>query len=926
VKKFLIVGLLGGAVLAVLFSGDTPLAESGVGQGGGFVSGNGDVNGDGGLDLSDAIYLLTHLFQGGPAPEPCPGAAGAGGGVVSGNGDVNGDNGLDLSDAIYLLTHLFQGGPASEPCPEAGGEAACSDGIDDDGDGYTDCDDSDCYQGVNCPANEDCDDNIDNDGDGATDCADWDCSNTDLSCTPLPLLGFTYEGKNTEGYHEWTHNHTGLRMVQLPGGLFNMGSQHENPAGPNYDAFSGVARLPAPMPGDPSNESPVHRVTLSPFLICKTEVTQDEYVALTGTNPSNPLEFGGEMIYIGGDLPVNSLRWDHLHDVRGNPLERSLLQLPTEAQWEYACRAGTTTPTSAGNIEEDLESVAWMSQNSDIGGARVPHPVGTKPANAFGLHDMHGNAYEYVQDHWLEDFYSQLEAILPDPLATVVAPSGARFTCEGPAPCVIRRGGSFERPAFPYPCCNSKFESRSAFRGGGVEAALVTSPDQHAHKYGIRLALTLPTGPGPEFDCTDGADDDGDDDTDCDDIDCFADAGCSLQETNCGDDLDNDGDGLVDCDDCDCNCTPDAIAGFTDAGCNAQGYREWTHDQTGMTLVMLAGTGHIGGQSADPWNWNYDPVSGRFLQLDKVDPEPDQTRLDTRNDGPVHKVTLSPYLIGKYEVTQGEYKSVAGFANANPSYFRNDASIGKTDCYDPPNDAVHLDTDCDDRPVEAGGPPAAGGAAVLRWIGFYNVDDDNVRTGWLDDTNLHFPTEAQWEYACRGGQPSGRYSGDGPNGTAYLDDVGWHAGNSFTGTPATTIPDPPPNPSVYVQRHNGKETHNVGTKAPNAFGIHDMHGNVMEWVRDTYGHGDFYASAAAAGNDPRHIGVPACKNDEPPCPTQSPYPFFAIWRGGNFGIDNNGTGSRINARTAARQNTGPGNGVNDERVGFRAAFYPIPGR
>ena len=71
-RKFLIVGLFCGAFLAVRFSGESPVADSGRGQGGVTVFGNGDVNGDGSLDLSDAIYLLSHLFQGGPAPELCP--------------------------------------------------------------------------------------------------------------------------------------------------------------------------------------------------------------------------------------------------------------------------------------------------------------------------------------------------------------------------------------------------------------------------------------------------------------------------------------------------------------------------------------------------------------------------------------------------------------------------------------------------------------------------------------------------------------------------------------------------------------------------------------------------------------------------------------------------------------------------------------
>ena len=140
---------------------------------------NGDVNGDNGIDLSDAGYELAWLFQGGPFPAafcttPGPKEVGCAGD----NGNTNGDASRDFSDVIYLLAWLFQGGPA--PVLLCGGTPPeiCDDlGVDEDGDGLTDCNDPDCAGIGNCPQPEtDCTNGQDDDDDGDVDCADSDCS------------------------------------------------------------------------------------------------------------------------------------------------------------------------------------------------------------------------------------------------------------------------------------------------------------------------------------------------------------------------------------------------------------------------------------------------------------------------------------------------------------------------------------------------------------------------------------------------------------------------------------------------------------------------------------------------------------------------------------------------------------------------------
>jgi formylglycine-generating enzyme required for sulfatase activity len=122
------------------------------------------------------------------------------------------------------------------------------------------------------------------------------------------------------------------------------------------------------------------RVTLSKgFWMAKTEVTQRQWKSVMGNNPSWRK---------GDDLPVDCVSWVDAWEF----CRRAGMQLPTEAQWEYACRAGTTG-ARAGN----LDSMAWYAGNS--GG--IPHPVGQKRPNAWGLHDMYGNVLEWCAD-WSE--------------------------------------------------------------------------------------------------------------------------------------------------------------------------------------------------------------------------------------------------------------------------------------------------------------------------------------------------------------------------------------------------------------------------------------------------------------------------------------------------------------------------------------------
>ncbi len=177
------------------------------------------------------------------------------------------------------------------------------------------------------------------------------------------------------------------------------------------------------MMGSPSTEtdrSPdeiQHQVTLTRgFWMGKYEVTQAQWESVMGTNPS---------YFKGKDLPVEQVSWDDVQAflTKLNQQGKGAFRLPTEAEWEYACRAGTTTAFCFGDAPAQLGDYAWYNQNS--GGQT--HPVGQKRPNAWGLYDMHGNVYEWCQD-WFGDY----------PIGAVTDPPGSTSGSDR-----VNRGGGW---------------------------------------------------------------------------------------------------------------------------------------------------------------------------------------------------------------------------------------------------------------------------------------------------------------------------------------------------------------------------------------------------------------------------------------------------------------------------------------------------
>jgi len=161
-----------------------------------------------------------------------------------------------------------------------------------------------------------------------------------------------------------------MELVLIPAGKFMMGS-------PETEKY----RLP---------DETQHDVTISqPFYIGKFEVTQEQYEAVMGTNPAE---------FKGPKNPVDSVSWENAQEFckKLSAKTGKTTQLPTEAQWEYACRSGTRTRFYSGDADRDLDGVGWSSGNSES----TTHPVGGKRPNSWGLYDMHGNVAEWCQD-WL---------------------------------------------------------------------------------------------------------------------------------------------------------------------------------------------------------------------------------------------------------------------------------------------------------------------------------------------------------------------------------------------------------------------------------------------------------------------------------------------------------------------------------------------
>jgi formylglycine-generating enzyme required for sulfatase activity len=256
---------------------------------------------------------------------------------------------------------------------------------------------------------------------------------------------------------------TAIVLVLVPPGRVRIGAQRDDPAGPNHD------------PEADDDEGPVHEVTLDACFVAKHELTQAQWARMTGERPSRYAagqRFGGRGLTDRN--PVENVSWEDA----ARWLPRYGLALPSEAEWEHACRAGTDAPWTTGPVASDvgragnvadayLESHGgprdWAYSLDVDDGHGVHAPVGSFAPNAFGLHDVHGNVWEWCQDRYRPTYRDAPTDGRPPPDEG----SGGR----------VARGGSWYDSA-PYARSASRAWYAPAARAGylGVRSARPLTP------------------------------------------------------------------------------------------------------------------------------------------------------------------------------------------------------------------------------------------------------------------------------------------------------------------------------------------------------------------------------------------------------------------------------------------------------------------
>ena len=507
-----------------------------------------------------------------------------------------------------------------------------------------------------------------------------------------------------------TVNSVSFDMVSVKGGTFTMGATSEQ--GSDCD----------------DRESPTHQVTLSDYMIGKTEVTQELWQAVMGSNPS---------FFKGDNLPVESVSWNDCQEFikKLNSLTGLQFRLPTEAEWEYAARGGNKSKGYKYSGSNDIGSVAWYTSTTNHSGTK---PVATKAPNELGLYDMSGNVWE-----WCSDRYGDYS-------------SDSQTNPKGPSKGSKRvyRGGSWTRYARNCRVSYRYFNNLDyGFNNLGLRLVLADGEDMDTAimamnpsniKYGDSIGDNGKSDKSSISDNSDKSDKEDKPEKGSSSllwilILCIVGGllGCIIGVVS----LTNGGkDEFIDTMQADT-----AYAEVEDAMNSEAAVRTYTVKGVSFDMVSVKGGSFTMGATSEQGS---DAFS---------------------DEKPTHKVTLSDYMIGKTEVTQELWKAVMG---SNPSNFKGN-----------------------NLPVEN--------------VSWHDCQKFIKKLNSLTGLNFRLPTEAEWEYAARGGNKSKGYKYSGSND---IGSVAW-----------------------YTSTTNDSGTKPVATKSPNELGLYDMSGNVWEWCSDWYG-------------------------------------------------------------------------------------------
>ncbi len=460
------------------------------------------------------------------------------------------------------------------------------------------------------------------------------------------------------------------------------------------------------------------QVTLSPFAIGQTEVTQALWEAVMGSNPSY---FNGDSRPGGPDNPVEDVSWDDCQEfiAKLNEMTGRTFRLPSEAEWEFAARGGNYSHGYKFAGSDDKDEVAWHRDNS----GHKTHPVAELLPNELGLYDMSGNVEEYCQDGWGNNYFCT------NPLTNPMMPTtdGEHVAC----------GGSWNYTG-------------SLVSSGPASAAWPTR--------GLRLAMGEPAYDTPlslskdDVEINDGL---------CDVVTIAG--GSGLYQVSC-----NNNEALT-ISHKDTTIRLDAI----EVGTATISVSDLTTGEQATVAVTVNPSEFVMEKfTVGDVKFAMIMVDGGTFMMGATPEQEDEANNDER---PVHEVTLSSFFIGQTDVTLGLWIAVTGY---NPIQH-------------------YIPEQMDDPRIPV---------MLVSWD---DCQEFIAKLNEMTGRTFRMPTEAEWEFAARGGNYSHGYKYAGSDN---LGDVAW-----------------------YEENWEESKEHLVRMKVPNELGLYDMSGLMWEWCQDWYG-------------------------------------------------------------------------------------------